>query len=109
MHKVRQKSRKQVPARSTEFVDLVIPAGERWLVHMVVGVAAQDGETRVELVWDRKGSPETVFMTYGTVRLQVAEEFVGDGIKMLSLALINESSRPVTLFGQILYAVLNDG
>jgi hypothetical protein len=106
--KVRQKFKKKVAAKSTEYLDFVPPAGVRWLIQEAQGSAAHDGDTRVEVLWDRASGDNatTLFMSYGTTRTEIREEIIGDGTKQLSIVLVNDSSRAITLFGQVLYVIL---
>lgn len=97
------KFKKSVPARSVEYLDLVVPAGRRWRLMEAFGAATLSGDTRIEVVWDRKGpEPVVFFLTYGTAERRLGGvEILGDGVKALSVVLVNESSRASVLFGEV--------
>lgn len=101
--KCRRAFKKTVAAKSVEYYDWVVPAGRRWRLGDVFGTATMTGDTRVEITWDRKNAnPVVLFMTYGTSNVSLKDEMVGDGVKAVSIALYNESSRPAVLFAWFL-------
>jgi hypothetical protein len=88
-----------VEAASTVYDDVTIPSGKTWRVRFCEGHANYQGTTSVSIIWDRRGTPDTLSLTYGDVYRETNIDLVGDGVKMLSIRLSNGSVNPVELFG----------
>ncbi len=95
-----------VTAGTNSWDDVVIPSGETWRVTKCFGAATYQGDTGVEIVWDRSGTPEVIFGTYGTYHLDMVKEFIGDGIKKLSIKLGNGSASNTFLMGRYAAEIL---
>lgn len=57
-----------------------------------MGSAAYDPDTSVRVIWDRTGTPEVLFSTYGD-EMQIVSNLskTGNGSKMISIELDNDS------------------
>ena len=82
-----------VSSGTEDIRDDVIPNGVTWLIESWVGSADPQRDTEVCIVWDRGGAgEEKVVLTHGSTVSPVGREFVGDGVKKMSICLINNSN-----------------
>jgi hypothetical protein len=81
-----------VPATSTTYEDQTIPNGDTWKIQKATGSAAFTADVHVLLVWDRGGAGEEIlFATHGEAQSVLDRDLVGDGVKILSIVLENNS------------------
>jgi hypothetical protein len=76
---------------ATDWDDVVIPNGETWVVRGADSATPYQG-CNAAVVWDRGGTPELLYLGYGTVSMPIERELTGDGTKKLSIRLKNNSS-----------------
>ena len=81
-----------VDGNTTSWDDVVIPDGEVWVVRGADGAGLDTDGSNVAVVWDRSGTPEVLFLVYGTGSQAVDRSLVGDGIKTLSVRLQNKTT-----------------
>lgn len=82
---------KSVNSNTTEWDDVVIPSGELWFVRGADGFGLDTDGSNVAVVWDRDGTPKTLFIMYGTGSAAIEQTLEGDGIKKLSIRLQNRT------------------
>lgn len=71
--------------------DVVVPPGETWHIRGVEAFCPELDGSNVALFWDRDGTPEPLFIAYGSDRGIVDQEVVGDGVKKLSVRFQNRT------------------
>ncbi len=82
----------EVAATDEDFSDTIVPDGETWEIEEFAGNAAYLDDTVVCLIWDPAGGNDLLACTHGddTIALDVA--VLGDGVKVIRLALTNDTS-----------------
>lgn len=99
--------RKTVPALTTIYDDVIIPAGKTWRLQSASGSADFTGNTQVEVIWERSAPvPTYLFSTYGHASQTLHDELVGDGVKRISIKLRNALTVAATLMGE--YAAVEE-
>lgn len=89
---------KTVPANSEDNDPVIIPTGQTWKIQAWIGEAHPFKDTTVCIVWDHGGAgEEVVTLTHSTSNHRLDFNAVGDGTKVLSILLQNDSSGPVEL------------
>jgi hypothetical protein len=81
-----------VAGSSQELDQDTIPAGQVWRILRVVGSADFTGDTFAAVVWDVGGANTVLFLTYGSLAVDVGIALTGDGSKKLGLLLKNTGS-----------------
>lgn len=97
--KIEKRLYKNIPASSTDQLDYVIPNGNTLYLRELSGDANYSGKTRVEIVFDPLGTPEILFSTNGSNTQRTFVSFLGDGIKIVRIKLINDELFSSTLGG----------
>lgn len=96
-----------VAAYSSETFDVVVPDGETWAIERFVGSAAYSPDTSAALVWDRTGTPSLVYATHGDGVFDGSDwEITGNGTKVLSIVLTNETAAEQEIGGEWIARVL---
>lgn len=74
--------------------DVVIPDGETWTLQEWTASISDNRKTFATVVWDYQGgSEEIITVAYSsTSSEQIGMDITGDGIKKLSIVLVNDSS-----------------
>ena len=86
---------RQVSASTTETSDYIPADGEKvFLVN--AGVSSSSApQTVVHICWDAGGTPQILISSYGEANHHgINETFIGDGIKILRISLINDLTEP---------------
>ena len=81
--------RRRVAADSAMAFPYTPPVGETLVITRMFGSASMDGQSWVEIVWDAAGSPDPLFVTYGSFDFPIEHRLVGDGAKILRIRLVN--------------------
>ena len=91
---------KEVAASTEDDKSQVIPDGETWEIYEFEGSALFDPNCHVRLVWDYGGGgEELLYFTAGNIKTIINKQFTGDGVKKLSIVLINNSGSACVLGG----------
>jgi hypothetical protein len=90
-----------VPPNTTVHDDYVIPDGITAELSSMGGNAGFSQSTSMKLIWDRLGvAPQTLMVTYGdSIQTVRALNFAGDGAKVLSIELKNDTSTELSMGG----------
>jgi hypothetical protein len=76
-----------------EITDDQIPAaGKVWRIERFVGAGAYLDDTIVCLIWDADGTPDILDCTHGDATHDLDIRITGDGVKVLRLALQNDTN-----------------
>jgi hypothetical protein len=89
---------KTVNGNTTDWTDVIVPNGETWVVRGAEAAGPDLDGTNMAIVWDRTGTPEVLFLSYGTSSQAVEKSVVGNGTKRLSIRLQNKSLLALDLF-----------
>jgi hypothetical protein len=81
----------EVASESEEFSDTIIPDGDTWEIEEFRGNAAYLDDTVVSLIWDPAGANDLIACTHGDGTTSLDINFTGDGVKVLRLALTNDT------------------
>ena len=88
-----------VPGVDDVVSDTVVPDGETWEVQGFSGHAAYVDETTVCLIWDPDGADEIIACTHGDAVIELEDQVLGNGVKVLRIALINDTADPRIMGG----------
>jgi hypothetical protein len=99
MAAIEQRFYGEVPAQGVSYSDYVVPDGTILMLSRLGGNAGFSQNTAAKVVWDRQGTPEVLMVTYGDSNQVVNRELTGDGVKVISIELVNSSSSPVSMGG----------
>ncbi len=87
-----------VPPNGEITSEIVIPDGEIWHIRHFQGSAAYLSDTVVCLIWDRGEAGEIILgATHGDADIQVDQELVGDGVKVIVIVIDNGSPKLQTM------------
>jgi len=72
---------------------VIVPNGETWEIGFWYGNANPFRDTHVMLVWDYLGTTEEILaLTYTSEYRYLGRTLTGDGVKQLSIVLVNDSA-----------------
>lgn len=89
---------KDVSDNSTEELDFVIPNNQTIHIGVCYGESGNSPETSVAIIWDASGVNDLIYVTHEHgIDTYVNKKFTGDGVKKITIKLVNNSNSSVML------------
>jgi len=89
-----------VNANSSIRQDYVVPNNSILNIHSVGGDSIFSPEGHIEIIINPNGVNEILFLTYGSIiQTNLNKKIIGDGVKILRIKLINDSTSTHVLGG----------
>lgn len=99
---------RMVDALTEDTLELIIPDGEIWEVESWSGSANPFRDTHTCLIWDFGTANERILaLTYTSLKTNIQEQFVGNGVKKLALVLRNDSLSAERLGSEFIYRIID--
>jgi len=88
-----------VPANDTAKLDFILGDGKTLSLFDFGGDVDPNATMHMTITWDPVGTPEILFITYGSNTQATLKELIGDGVKILRIKLFNNTSATAILGG----------